>query len=62
MDREPTPVPPSDPVTLEAAAAMFGISREDIVQMDPRERSLLLSGYRAARAAQRHRPGDDQPS
>ena len=62
MDREPTPAPPSDPVTLEAAAAMFGMSREAIVQMEPRERALLLSAYHAARGAQRRAslPGDSQ--
>ena len=62
MDREPTPAPPSDPVTLEAAAAMFGMSREAIVQMEARERALLLSAYHAARGAQRRAslPGDSQ--
>ena len=62
MNREPTPAPPSDPVTLEAAAAMFGISLEAIVRMESRERALLLSAYQTARGAQRRSslPGDSQ--
>ena len=64
MGREPAPAPPSDPVTLEAAAAMFGITREALVAMEPRERALLLSGYRTARGASRRSslPGDSQSS
>ena len=45
----PTPAP--DPAMLDAAAAMFGITRDALIAMDPRERALLLSGYRAARKA-----------
>ena len=49
--RIPEPASPPDPEMLDRAAAMFGISRDALIQMDPRERSLLLSGYRAARRA-----------
>jgi hypothetical protein len=36
---------------VEGAAAMFGITADALLAMDPRERALLLSGYRAARNA-----------
>ena len=49
--RSPEPASPPDPEMLDRAAAMFGISRDALIQMDPRERGLLLSGYRAARRA-----------
>jgi hypothetical protein len=51
----PSPVP--DPGMLDGAAAMFGLTRTDLERMDPRQRTLLLDGYRAARDAQRR--GDD---
>ena len=50
-ERSPEPASPPDPEMLDRAAAMFGISREALTRMDPRERTLLLSGYRAARRA-----------
>jgi hypothetical protein len=49
----PTPTPPPDPEMLSAAAAMFGITRAALIAMEPRERALLLSGYRTARDAGR---------
>ena len=48
---QPTQAP--DPGMLEGAAAMFGITTSALIAMDPRERALLLSGYRAARDAER---------
>lgn len=64
IDREPVPAPPADPAMFDGAAAMFGIAREALEQMDPRERALLLSGYRAAREARRRSScaGDAPPS
>ena len=54
---------PHDPGMLDGAAAMFGLTREELVQMEPRKRALLLSGYRAAReASHRALPGNDQPA
>ena len=50
-ERTAEPAVPPDPEMLDRAAAMFGLSREALTQMDPRERSLLLSGYHAARRA-----------
>jgi len=50
--RLPVPTPAPDPGMLDAAAAMFGITADALVAMDPRERALLLSGYRAARNAE----------
>lgn len=49
--RSPMSTPAPDPGMLEAAALMFGLTPEAIIAMDPRERGLLLSGYRAARTA-----------
>ena len=51
--RSPAPTPPPDPEMLSAAAAMFGITRAALIAMEPRERALLLSGYRTARDAGR---------
>lgn len=58
----PDPASPPDPAMLDGAAAMFGLTREEIVRMESRERALLLSGYRAARAAARRPPEKDQSS
>jgi hypothetical protein len=62
LEVPPVPALPPDPEMLDGAAAMFGITREEIVRMEPRERALLLSGYRAARGAQRGSSGNGQPS
>ena len=62
LDAPPVPALPPDPGMLDGAAAMFGITREEIVRMEPRERALLLSGYRAARGAGRRPPENGQPS
>jgi len=45
------PAPAPEPEMVEGAAAMFGITADALLAMDPRERALLLSGYRAARNA-----------
>ena len=49
----PVSTPAPDPGMLAAAAAMFGVTTDALIAMDPRERALLLSGYRAARTAER---------
>jgi hypothetical protein len=50
---DPVPAPPPDAAMLDGAAAMFGITRDALIAMDPRERTLLLSGYQAAQRARR---------
>ena len=62
-DRGQTQTPTPDPEMLNGEAAMFGVTPAALIAMDPRERALLLSGYRAARdaagRAARVRPEDE---